>query len=132
MHIREIEALKVEFGKNFEVSRLVKSDDDPDYGNLFSISYRGKVIGSELVTADYIRGVIHRKWPEDFPDPRLSEECNVKNVKEILQLFGLNIKQLSERFEIPYRTAQNWANGSAECSPYILKMMYALLYKDLR
>ena len=36
---------------------------------------------------------------------------------------GMNIKQFSEYFEIPYRTIQNWENGQRTCPEYLLKLI---------
>jgi len=36
---------------------------------------------------------------------------------------GMNIKQFSEYFEIPYRTVQNWKSGSRKCPDYVLKLI---------
>jgi len=43
--------------------------------------------------------------------------------REILHNSGMNIKQFSEYFEIPYRTVQNWKSGSRKCPDYVLKLI---------
>lgn len=48
-------------------------------------------------------------------------------IREILQATGMTQKALAERFEIPHRTVQNWANGQRECPVYIRKMMVEIL-----
>ena len=51
-------------------------------------------------------------------------EATILGVKEIS---GMNIKQLSDRFDVPYRTMQNWVNGVRTCPPYIPSMMLEIL-----
>ena len=47
--------------------------------------------------------------------------------KEIVKQSNMTIKELAQRFDIPYRTAQNWNSGQRLCVPYILKMMCEIL-----
>lgn len=44
-------------------------------------------------------------------------------VKSLRTASGMNKKQFSEYFEIPYRTIQNWEGGQRECPEYLLKLM---------
>ena len=39
----------------------------------------------------------------------------------------MTIKKVSDRFNIPYRTVLNWANGYRECPPYIVAMMEKII-----
>lgn len=48
-------------------------------------------------------------------------------IKEILDKYGISMKQLSEKFEIPYRTVQDWKAGCRKAPPYVLKMIDRLL-----
>lgn len=41
--------------------------------------------------------------------------------------YGMNIKQLSDKFNIPYRTIQKWNTGERSCPQYILEMMDRIL-----
>ena len=43
--------------------------------------------------------------------------------KELRQASGMNLKQFSEYFEIPYSTIQNWEGGHRQCPEYLLKLM---------
>lgn len=43
--------------------------------------------------------------------------------KELRQQTGMNLKQFSEYFDIPYRTIQNWEAGIRQCPEYLLKLM---------
>ena len=52
------------------------------------------------------------------------KEADINGIRKI---FGLSIKQISNRFDIPYRTVQNWVGGQRDCPPYILKMMMEIL-----
>lgn len=53
-------------------------------------------------------------------------------IKELMDKYRYNIKQLSDRFNIPYRTVQNWASGQRECADYIVGMMDEILRKEVR
>lgn len=48
-------------------------------------------------------------------------------IHTIMNRFNLTIKEVSDQFNIPYRTVQNWAGGVSTPSSYILIMMYNLL-----
>lgn len=50
--------------------------------------------------------------------------------KELKEASGMNTKQFSEYFKIPYRTAQNWESGHRECASYLLELMYYKLKNE--
>ena len=52
--------------------------------------------------------------------------------KELRQKSGMNIKQFSEYFQIPYRTVQNWELETRTCPEYLLKLMEYKLEKEKR
>lgn len=43
--------------------------------------------------------------------------------KEFQKESGMTLTEISEYFEIPYRTVQNWAYGQRKCPEYLLKLM---------
>lgn len=47
----------------------------------------------------------------------------VESFKEVREKSGMNLKQFSEFFEIPYRTVQNWESGVRKCPEYLLKLI---------
>lgn len=51
-------------------------------------------------------------------------------VEKLMEIHRMNTRQLSDRFEIPYRTVQNWKLGLRECPEYIIKMMNEILERD--
>ena len=50
--------------------------------------------------------------------------------QELRQSSGMNLKEFSEYFEIPYRTIQNWEGGQRTCPEYLLKLMRYKLDKE--
>ena len=56
-------------------------------------------------------------------------KANIMSFAYFFTKNNLTIKGISDRFEIPYRTVQNWANGQRECPVYIIKMMDEILRK---
>lgn len=53
--------------------------------------------------------------------------------EELIQLkenSGMNWKQLSEYFDIPYRTIQDWEHGKREMPSYVLRLMQYKLRMD--
>lgn len=44
-------------------------------------------------------------------------------MNEILKQLGMNYKQFSEYYEIPYNTVRQWANGSRTPPSYVLKLL---------
>lgn len=54
-------------------------------------------------------------------------------MRDLMSKYSLTIKQISDRFEIPYRTVQNWCakgENKRECPPYVLKMMEEILRNE--
>ena len=49
---------------------------------------------------------------------------------ELLESSGMNMKQFSEYFNIPYRTVQNWKNEERKCPDYVMKLMEYKLIKE--
>lgn len=43
--------------------------------------------------------------------------------KQIREQSGMNIKQFSEYFNIPYRTVQNWDLGLRQCPDYVIELI---------
>ena len=44
-------------------------------------------------------------------------------MKEILARYGLNMREASDLLHIPYRTIQNWCNGTRKCPVYIIELV---------
>lgn len=51
----------------------------------------------------------------------------VTTISEFKEKYNFTIKQISERFSIPYRTVQNWNANIRECPSYIIKMMIEII-----
>ena len=43
--------------------------------------------------------------------------------EELIQKHNLKIIDISKRFEIPYRTVQNWKRGEREAPEYVIKLI---------
>lgn len=50
--------------------------------------------------------------------------------QELRQATGMNLKQFSNYFEIPYRTMQNWEEGQRKVPDYLLNLMIYKLQKE--
>ena len=50
--------------------------------------------------------------------------------EELKEASGMNIKQLSEYFNIPYRTIQKWNSGERICSDYLIDLMHYKLKNE--
>lgn len=51
--------------------------------------------------------------------------------KELRTSTGMNIKEFSDYFNIPYRTMQNWESERRQCPEYLLDLMkYKLLNEN--
>lgn len=44
-------------------------------------------------------------------------------MKEILAKYELNMREASDLLHIPYRTIQNWCNGTRKCPNYIIELV---------
>lgn len=78
---------------------------------------------------------------EEYEGQDKKDDCYEENfyeivVDELLNLelikikYSMNVKQISDRFDIPYRTVQNWNSHQRECPQYIIKMMDEMLSKE--
>ena len=52
--------------------------------------------------------------------------------KEIREQSGMNLKQFSEYFNIPYRTVQNWDLGLRQCPDYVLDLISYKLNNEMK
>ena len=43
--------------------------------------------------------------------------------KELREYSGMNLKQFSDFFKIPYRTVQNWESGQRNAPEYVLELI---------
>jgi DNA-binding transcriptional regulator YiaG len=50
--------------------------------------------------------------------------------KELRQQSGMNIKQFSEYFNIPYKTVQKWNSGERSCHDYLIDLMHYKLKNE--
>ena len=50
-----------------------------------------------------------------------------KTIKEICAEYGLSQIELSRRFDIPYRTVQDWCRGLRVPPEYVVRMIEELL-----
>lgn len=50
--------------------------------------------------------------------------------KELREASGMNLKQFSDYFNIPYRTIQNWEGERRNCPEYLLDLMKYKLEKE--
>lgn len=54
----------------------------------------------------------------------LEKPFTPNNIKIIMNTYNLSIKDISERFEIPYRTVQNWVSGVSNPPAYVIKLIW--------
>lgn len=54
------------------------------------------------------------------------------NIKDLLQQSGMNMKQFSEHFNIPYRTIQNWSSGERKAPDYVLELIKFRLDAEMK
>ena len=51
-------------------------------------------------------------------------------MKELRLQAGMNIRQFSEFFGIPYRTIQHWEAGTRQCPDYLIHLIEYRLKKE--
>ena len=63
MTIAEMNALKAEYGNDMSISKAIHLHDEDEW-NEYVIAYKGIAVGSELVSADFVRKYIedHKRW----------------------------------------------------------------------
>lgn len=52
------------------------------------------------------------------------------SIKDIMEYYNLSIKDISVRFDIPYRTVQNWAGGVSSPPSYVIKLIWRDIVND--
>ena len=52
------------------------------------------------------------------------------DIADVIESSGLPMTQISKRYDIPYRTLQNWKNGVNTPPPYVTKMLSEILKKS--
>ncbi len=52
-----------------------------------------------------------------------NRDLNRELLKKLREETGMNKKEFSEYFEIPYRTLQDWENGNRSMPDYLLRLM---------
>lgn len=51
-------------------------------------------------------------------------------IQEFIKTSGMTHKQLSERFQIPKRTIEDWSRGVRKCPDYVVNMMIEILSNE--
>jgi hypothetical protein len=51
-------------------------------------------------------------------------------INDLMTYYNLTIKDISDTFQIPYRTVQNWAGGVTNPPPYIIRMIWVILVNE--
>ena len=54
------------------------------------------------------------------------------NFKELRNKYGLSLIEVSKRYNIPYRTVQNWDAGVRNCPVYVLELLEHRIIADLK
>ena len=54
----------------------------------------------------------------------------MSEIKKLCDEHNMSQMELSKRFDIPYRTVQNWYSGERKPAPYIINMLKELLKKE--
>lgn len=52
------------------------------------------------------------------------------SIKDLRLSTGMNRKQFSDYFRIPYRTVEDWEANKAECAPYLAELIRYKLEKE--
>lgn len=53
-------------------------------------------------------------------------------IKEIRELTGLNKKDFADKYNIPYRTIQNWEADINKCPEYVLELLEFKVRHDIQ
>ena len=61
MTLYEMELLKREYGNDMEISGAVHLHDEDEW-NEYTISYKGVIVGSELVSREFVKNYISEKF----------------------------------------------------------------------
>ena len=59
MTVNEMATLRDEYGEEMEISKAIHLHGEDEW-NEYTISYKGVIVGSELVSADFVRDYIRK------------------------------------------------------------------------
>ena len=59
MTLKEMHELKYKYGKDFRIARAIRLHDE-DSWNEYSLSYKGIIVGSELVPVQFVEDNIRK------------------------------------------------------------------------
>lgn len=59
MTVNEMVTLRDEYGEEMRISKAIHLHDEDEW-NEYTISYKGVIVGSELVSADFVRDYIRK------------------------------------------------------------------------
>lgn len=135
--IKEKEILKEVMGEDgFDMGDYIiyLREDGSDYkdGTIVLSTYNYKPYYLAEVDDEYIcdkYGCQHFTTIEEAKKV-IDENSELDSIKTIIKRYNMNVKQISDRFGIPYRTVQNWSAGYRECPAYIISMMDEILSKE--
>lgn len=51
-------------------------------------------------------------------------------IKEIRQMSGLNVRQFTEKYRIPYTTFHDWENGNTKPPVYLVDLLQRVVMED--
>lgn len=57
----------------------------------------------------------------------LYEVTNIMDIKELRLLSGLSQRKFADKYNINFRTIQNWEQGISETPPYVLETLFRLI-----
>lgn len=60
----------------------------------------------------------------------MKNPINNEKFREVLENSGMNMKQFSDYFEIPYRTVQDWKSGARKFPDYLLSLIQYKIEKE--
>ena len=66
---------------------------------------------------------LYSKEQADRMEKFIENKITTVDFKSLLEQSGMNMKQFSERFNIPYRTVQNWSSGERQAPEYVLELL---------
>lgn len=89
-----------------------------------------------LAYCDFIRSshwtLFKEIYREDDMDALAEHMQKVCNVKDLRDAANMNRTEFAKYFDIPYRTVENWENGTNRCPNYLYNLMYYKLSHEQR
>lgn len=128
-----IEEAKSEYGFDMGDYTIYLRQEGCDYkgSEIILTDYNNRPCYMVVINDEYVLNKYEQEHFSTIEEAyEVADENLIPTINQLTEIYGLTLRQISDRFSIPYRTVQNWNSEQRECPKYILKMMCEILSNE--